>query len=322
MSINALDVSEYQGDIDWTAVEEPIAIIKMSGGDAGLYVDAKANRNYYGAKAAGKAIGMYHFAGGKDAVNEADFFIAACSPLEEGDVMILDWELSNQIDPVGWCHAFIQRVIDRTHTVPLIYMSASRLVADRDPNGNVRSLDWTPVVNQNVGLWVAHYGVSPDDNVELKWWKQYVMHQYTGTGSTAGVSGEVDKDVWFGTVDQFKAYGFHNPASAESQSQPVPDPVVAVPAPVDQPDSTPETAPEPAEAPASADDGLDDLDYGNLDMEHDPAPQTKPDPTPAPVVVPATQVVHVPVDNLKATILTAITAVMAAIAAVLAWLHS
>src|SRR4051812_45665718 len=103
--IKAIDVSTYQGNIDWKAVKASgiqIAIIKMGGADAGLYTDSKANQNYYGAKAAGLAVGCYYFAGPGSAANQADHFVSLCSPLEKDDVLVLDWEIQ-AADPVGFC---------------------------------------------------------------------------------------------------------------------------------------------------------------------------------------------------------------------------
>lgn len=295
----AIDVSKYQNtpykshDIRWDQVPQPIALIKMTGGDDGLYVDPKANYNYYGAKAAGKAIGMYHFAGGGNPENEADFFIAACSPLEENDVLALDWELDKFAgDPVEWCRRFIQRVIDRTGVIPMFYTNAARLFADRDQNNTMRYLDWSPVANLNCGLWVAHYGVAPEDNVVIKSWNTYVMHQYSSTGVVDGIEGNVDLNVWFGTVLQFKAYGFH---SAGNIPAPTPGPVVS---------PNPEPPVPPVEVPAP-----------------EPSPQPVPDPTPTPVPVTPTPGPD-PVPTVKTSLLAVIAALTAAIAAFLAWLHS
>lgn len=245
--VRAIDISQWQGNIDWNAVNVPIAIIKMSGGDAGLYTDSKANQNYYGAKAAGKLIGGYHFAGGGDPVNEADFFIAAMSPLEENDVLVLDWEIEHR-DPVGWCTAFVNRVHDRTGVWPLFYTNGSRL----------NQYDWSPVRN-NCGTWVAWYGQDPEGNLPIS--GNYVMHQYTSNGSVPGIAGRVDLDAWFGTIDQFKKYGWHGAAP-----EPVPEPLpVPPPDPVPDPPVEP-TPPEPTPVP-------------------DPVPPT-PEPTPEPIPEP------------------------------------
>lgn len=212
--VTALDVSQYQGDINWAAVDRDIAIIKMSGGDAGLYTDSRATANYYGAKAAGKAVGMYHFAGGNDPVNEADFFIAACSPLEEDDVMVLDWEIPNS-DPVGWCKSFRDRVHDRTGAWPLLYVNLATL----------NQYDWSPVLD-NSGLWLAAWNNDPEATLTNK---VYVMHQYSSNGTVPGIAGRVDLDAWFGTVDEFKKYGYHTAVTAPAPAPVPPTPVVATP---------------------------------------------------------------------------------------------
>ena len=208
--MRAIDCSQWQGQINWDAVNTEIAIIKMSGGDAGLYYDSQASRNYAEAKRTGKAVGMYHFAGGTDPVGEADFFIRAVSPLEENDVLVLDWEVRHP-NPVEWCRIFIQTVIDKTGVRPLIYMNTS----------TENSYDWSPIVNLNIGLWVADYRMGPEANVPIKHWPTYVMHQFTSSGSEPGIDGRVDVNEWFGTKEQFNLYGWHTPVEPPVVEPPV-----------------------------------------------------------------------------------------------------
>lgn len=276
----AIDVSRWQGDINWSEVTAPIAIIKMSGGDDGLYTDSKAARNYAGARAAGKAVGMYHFAGGKDATNEADFFIAACSPLEENDVMVLDWEVQHP-DPVGWCLTFVNRVHDRTGVWPILYLNGSTW----------NSRDWTPVTN-NCGVWVAWYDKDPNGDLPVNG-KIYVMHQYTSEGTHPGIAGNVDLNMWYGTVLQFKKYGYHAPTGDISGA--TPSPVIAPPQPA-------EPTPTPPPAPVIV--------------------QPEPLPEPVPVILPTPTPVSDKSTAVKAAILAAVAALGAALAAVMAWLRS
>ena len=66
MEIRGIDVSHWQGDIDWNKVKKDgieFAIIKAGGSDAGFYKDSKFEKNYAGAKAAGLAVGAYYFVG-------------------------------------------------------------------------------------------------------------------------------------------------------------------------------------------------------------------------------------------------------------------
>lgn len=195
-----VDVSFYQGTINWKAVNVPIVMIKMSGGDAGLYLDPRAAINYKGAVKAGKAVGGYHFGGGKLKPEiEADYFVKAMSPLAENDVMALDCEayLARKSDVVKWCTVFMQRVHDKTGIWPLIYMSLSTFNAH----------NWTPVT-KNCGLWLAAWNNNPNGNLTKS---TYVMHQYSDKGVVPGIKGYVDLDAWFGTINQFKKYGYHKP---------------------------------------------------------------------------------------------------------------
>ena len=73
MTRKGIDVSHWQGTIDWNKVKKAgieFAIIKAGGSDAGFYTDSKWEANYKGAKAAGIPIGAYYFVG-KDCVTAA-----------------------------------------------------------------------------------------------------------------------------------------------------------------------------------------------------------------------------------------------------------
>lgn len=247
--MRAIDVSKWQGDINWSLVKAPIAIIRMSYGDVGLGFDPKANQNYYAAKAAGKAVGMYHFAGGGDPVAEADFFLKACSPLEENDVMILDWEIPHP-DPDSWCATFINRIKERTGNTPMIYMNTS----------TENSLSWEKTRNTGAGLWVADYRYGHEATVPIKHWPFYAMHQYTSSGQEPGVNGRVDVNEFFGELAQWNKYGWHNPQPTPATPSPVVEPT-----PQPEPTPTPQPTPEPTPTPTP-----------------DPVPQPDPTPTPEP----------------------------------------
>lgn len=237
--IPAIDVSQYQGQINWANISEPIVIMRLSYGDAGHGYDAQASKNYYGAKNAGKAVGCYHFAGGGDPIAEADFFIRGMQPLEENDVMVLDWEIQHN-DPVNWCATFMNHVHDKTGAWPLLYINLSTL----------NSFDWTPVL-QNCGLWLADWNGNPDGPAVTS--HTYVMQQYND-------GPWCDHDAWFGTIDQFKKYGWHEPVAT-----PVPTPEPA-PQPTPTPDPTP--APEPTPTPVAPPE---------VPAEPIPVPACKPD---------------------------------------------
>lgn len=272
--VKALDVSQWQGQINWQQVRSAgyeIGIIKASGGDAGLYIDSRCYSNYPAVKAAGLAVGLYHFAGGNNARAEAEYFIRACQPLEQDDVFVLDFEIQHS-DPVGWCNAFVSRVHDLTGCWPLLYINLATL----------RAYNWEAVL-QNCGLWLAAWTGQPDSTINTGT-HDYVMHQYTSDGSVPGIAGRVDLDTWYGTVAQFKKYGWQ----------------AAAPAPTPQPTPIPEPAPQPTPEPSPA---------------PTPAPTPEPTPTPDPAPEPDPKPSPLPGKGI-------LLAFLAAVAAVIAWIVS
>lgn len=221
----AKDISRYQGA--WQDTGEPIVLIKMSGGDAGLYMDSNAASNYELAVKAGKAVGGYHFGGGVlSSAAEAAYFLKAMSPLAENDVYALDVEahLASRPDVVAWVQGFVNYVHDHIGVWPLVYMNLSTLQAH----------DWTAVL-KNCGLWLADWAVSPDANIPTHY--TYVMQQYSDGPN-------YDHDAFFGMVDRFKAYGYH------AQHAPVSSPTPTKPAPSNQPVATSSQPQLPPESPA------------------------------------------------------------------------
>lgn len=211
----AADVSQYQGTIDW-ATMPPIAMIKMSGGDAGLYMDSMAATNYNNAKANGKAVGGYHFIGWTlGASAEATYFLQAMSPLAEYDVYALDIERGSNPIPanaVEYVAEMVNLIHSKINVWPLLYMNVSTLHA----------YDWSGLL-ANCGLWLADWNNDPAGtipNVPI-----YVMQQYNDGPN-------YDHDEFFGNVDQFKAYGYHAPTPAPVVSTPEP---VQTTTPVEKP---------------------------------------------------------------------------------------
>jgi len=248
----ALDVSVYQGHINWAAVKAAgydIAIIKVSGGDGpnGDYIDGLAGEHYNGAMAAGLAVGTYHFLGPNvTPEQQADWFIQVCTPLDENQVLLVDFE-DSVADPMDQVRRFVQEVHNKTGLWPIKYMNGSTY--------NAHPWDSDPVL-KNCGNWIAWYGRDP--NVDLPVNGTYIVHQYTSTGSVPGIAGNVDLDAVYMTVETWDKYGYHAP-------QPVPAPT---PAP------TPEPAPQPAPIPTPVPTPV-------------PAPAPAPQPSPAPVPVPS-----------------------------------
>lgn len=239
----AKDVSRYQGA--YTETGEPICLVKISGGDDGLYFDSDAANNYNHVIAAGHAFGGYHFAGGTDPVAEANFFNSGMRPLVQGEVPILDWEVGNP-NPPAWCEAFInQYEAAAGDTGGIIYMNLNTLL----------SYDWSGVLSR-WGLWLADWNNNPDGDIDTHG-QTYIMQQYNDGPN-------YDHDEFYGSVDQFKQYGYNNPTPPQPVPTPTPTPD---PVPTPTPDPTPTPTPDPTPTPTP---------------DPVPTPTPTPDPTPEP----------------------------------------
>lgn len=253
--VPAKDISRYQGA--YQDAGEPIVLIKIGGGDDGLYYDSDANENWNGAVAAGRAVGGYWFAGGGNPTAEAAFFLKGMQPLTENDVYALDVESGSTwnpngagVDPVSWVSQFVNYVHDQIGVWPLIYM-----------NLNTANLhDWSPVL-RSCGLWLADWAVSPDATIPTGY--TYVMQQFSDGPN-------YDHDEWFGSVQQFQAYGYHAAATPSPVPPPAPIPTPPAPTPPAPDPSPPLPTPDPSPTPEPA-----------------PAPDPAPVPTP-PAPVPPT----------------------------------
>lgn len=206
------DISYAQGNYDMEANSDQIIAIRMSSGDGGLHFDSDATANYNAASAAGKVIINYHFAGTADPTTEANFFIEAVSPLAENDVYALDIEQGQSLD---WINTFCEVVHNATNAWPLVYMN----ISTANSIGNV----------PNCGLWLAAPSWGFDQTItELNAGIVYVAQQ-------GPIVNGVDSDMWFGTLDELKAYGYHTPIIPPPEPVPTPVPV----------DPTPEPSPAP-----------------------------------------------------------------------------
>lgn len=212
MDLNTLpriiDVSRWQGIIDWPTVKNNIsgAMIKIAGSDDGFYVDGMAQRNVIEARAASVPFGVYVFLGGvyspSEEVQHIVNAVNQLGGLRPGEPLALDWEKRRAgLDEVGYMVGIVEGLSQRGFNVPLIYMNLNY----------VRTQDWTQLVKRNCGLWVAAWGNNNDipEQHEIppsEEWPFWVLWQFSSTTSVPGIRGRVDQNCLNGTIDQFKKY--------------------------------------------------------------------------------------------------------------------
>lgn len=189
-SVHGIDVSAYQGRIDWPEVaahEVQFAFIKATEGVT--LRDARFQRNWRGAHAAGIYRGAYHyFQPNYDGAQQADLFVRNV-PLAPGDLPpVLDVEAPNFHDVAVMRRnvATWLRLIERHYGVrPILYSNHN--FYKRHLAGH---FDKYP-------LWLAHYEVEKPLLPRDKW----IIWQHSDESHVPGIRGPVDFNVFQGSVD-------------------------------------------------------------------------------------------------------------------------
>lgn len=195
-SQQGIDVSHWQGTIDWAKVRASGRTFAFAKSTEGIgFKDTSYDRNKSGAMAAGMAFGAYHFArpGSNDPVAEADWFVDTAR-LQHGMLLpVLDLELTGGLGTAAltsWVKAWLQRVDQRIGAKPMIYTSPSFW---RNAMGDSR---WF-ADNGYAMLWVANWGVTSPSIPASNWGgRSWTFWQYTSDGTVPGISGRVDLDLY------------------------------------------------------------------------------------------------------------------------------
>jgi lysozyme len=195
--LNGIDVSSYQGNVNWAAVRSSgitFAIAKATEGTG--YHDAYLNGNIAGMKRYGIIPGAYHFAHPSiDATAQANYFTNAVRTANGGNFhgllqLVLDLEVTDGRSPgqvFAWTQTFVARVTAVTGRPCIIYTG---FYFWRDQVGN-------PSTNLNCPLWLAAYVSNPAPYVPRAWSSVgWAFWQYTDRGAVGGVRGNVDRDYF------------------------------------------------------------------------------------------------------------------------------
>jgi lysozyme len=154
-TIEGIDVSHWDGTIDWTKVAgsgRKFGIAKATEGTT--FVDNTFATHWAAMKQVGIVRGAYHFfRPALDGAQQADWYLATVGAFAKGDLpAVLDWEAIDGIaaaDAVAQVQAFVNRVHAKTGQTTIVYTSARVLDQVGDPT------QFTALP-----LWDANWGVT------------------------------------------------------------------------------------------------------------------------------------------------------------------
>ncbi len=202
--IHGIDVSKFQGDIDWNAVAgSGVKFAWIKATEGGDNADARFQANWTGAKAAGVPRGAYHFVYWCRPPMEEMANFEQNAPVE-GDALppVLDVEATptsktchrhlTQEDAIAEMKVMLDEMERHYGKRPIIYTTVDfyqAILSDgafMDYPIWVRSVKYQPSVK---------YGPRP-----------WHFWQYQSDGSIAGIQVHVDRDAFFGTQKQWEAF--------------------------------------------------------------------------------------------------------------------
>jgi len=205
-TVKGIDVSYYQGSIDWAKVKSDgvqFAFIRVS--DGANYQDPNFATYWAASRAHGIVHGAYQFfRPGQDVDAQADLLLAKIGALAADDLPpVLDVEAADGLSASQVAAKVKQWVAKVTAAIgrpPIIYTG---FYFWRDSVG-APNLTTSP-------LWHAQYSTASCPNIAPPW-TDWAIWQYSSTGAVSGIAGNVDMDRWNG--DRASLDAFLGPAGS------------------------------------------------------------------------------------------------------------
>ena len=213
--VHGIDVSKYQGTIDWDAArDDDVAFAYLKATEGGDRIDDRFQEFWRGAHAAGIPRGAYHFFYWcRPGIEQARWFIENVprDPYALPPVLDVEWNPDSPTctrrppreEVVREMGAFLTALERHYGVKPIIYapidIHRERLVGTFPEHQ----------------FWLRGVRDHPSTNYpdrEFRFW------QYTATGTVAGVSGGVDRNAFSGTRDDWQRWlAAHRPALRTAQ---------------------------------------------------------------------------------------------------------
>lgn len=197
-SHKGIDVSSYQGDIDWNLVAQDgveFAMIRLGlrgyGKEGNLKEDAKFDANIQGAKAAGIKVGVYFFSqaiNDEEVLEEASLVLNKIAPYQLDCPVVYDVERTREDGRMNNIS-----VEERTHLTLLFCQT-------------IENAGYTPMIYHNTQMGALMIDVAQLEAYD-KWYAsysdqmfypyEYKVWQYSDKGTVQGISGNVDLNICF-----------------------------------------------------------------------------------------------------------------------------
>ena len=199
MTLNGIDISNWQPDIDLSKVDSDFVIVKTTEGTD--YVSPVADAQIQQALKLNRLVGVYHYATGAGAIAEAKFFLSNIKGYMGKALLAMDFEGQAIVSGPTYAKAFMDTVYHATGIRPLLYTSKSV----------INQYDWS-AVSKEYDLWGAQYASTAHTGYQSEPWEdgaawgsfgKPIIRQYTGYGRLVGYAGNLDLDLFYGDTDSW-----------------------------------------------------------------------------------------------------------------------
>ena len=210
--IHGIDVSKYQGDIDWDAVARSgVKFVYIKSTEGGDRADEKFQANWEGAKRVGIAHGAYHFMYWCRAPSEEVAWFEQNTPVEP-----------DALPPVLDVEPTPDSKTCRRHLDPQSTQADMRVVLEEmERHFGKRPIIYTSVdfyeailsdgAFSDYPLWVRSTKHHPSVRYGSRDWKFW---QYQADGHIPGIEGKVDRNAFSGAPEQWNAFLTGNSSAA------------------------------------------------------------------------------------------------------------
>lgn len=184
---HGIDISSHQGGLNIAAIWADFVIVKVTEGTG--YENPYWRTQAEATLAAGKRLGLYHFANDEDPSEQARYFLDRAKAYAGRATFWLDWEADAIGLGPGPALTILNQMAAETGSTPGIYLNGEGM-----GSGN-----WSAVAGR-FPLWYAggpeysSYGRAYSDPTvpNVPYWGSPLMHQYTEDGYLPGYNSHLD----------------------------------------------------------------------------------------------------------------------------------
>jgi lysozyme len=202
--IHGIDVSKYQGQIDWSAVAgSGVKFVWIKATEGGDHADERFAVNWAGAKLAGVPHGAYHFVYWcRPPIEEISWFEQNVPVEADALPPVLDVEAT---PTSATCHRHLER--DSAIADMKVMLEEMERHYGRRPVVYT-SVDFFDAILSDGAfsdypIWVRSTKHHPAVRYGLRMWHFW---QYQSDGAVPGIEGHVDRNAFYGTGEQWQAF--------------------------------------------------------------------------------------------------------------------